>query len=128
MSESGWVRCPQCEEFVPTPDEAGVGPARFVATCPRCRWAFDWRLGWGKDDFLRGAVFVWEEYSAPSEAWDHDHCAFCWQKFMEVDRPDVERFGYVTDTEVQEWWVCRGCFEDFRERFGWQVEPPEEGI
>jgi hypothetical protein len=44
---------------------------------------------------------------------------------MEVDHPSIQRFGFVTATDVQEWWVCRDCFEDFREQFGWQVEPPE---
>jgi hypothetical protein len=122
MGESAWVRCPGCEEFVATAGEATPGPSPFGATCPHCGLDFDWRLGWGKGDFLRGAVFTWEDYTAPSESWDHDHCAFCWQKFMELDRPEVERSGYVTDTAVQEWWVCRRCFEDFREQFGWQVE------
>src|SRR5262245_40021772 len=96
MRDSGWVRCPDCEEFVPTPGESDGGAPLFAATCPHCGLEFDWRLSWGKEGRLRGAVFAWEEYSAPSEAWDHDHCAFCWQKFMEEDHPGVERFGYVT--------------------------------
>jgi hypothetical protein len=124
MRDISWVSCPDCQESVQTPSEEQIRTPLFVATCPHCGLVFDWRLSWGQD-FLRGAVFRWEEYLAPSEVWDHDHCAFCWQKFMEVDHPSIQRFGFVTATDVQEWWVCRDCFEDFREQFGWQVEPPE---
>jgi hypothetical protein len=45
---------------------------------------------------------------------------------METDCPGIERFGYVTNTAVEEWWVCRDCFDDFHEEFGWTVEPPEQ--
>jgi hypothetical protein len=123
LRDASWIRCPDCQEFVETPGEDQIRTPFFVATCSHCGLEFDWRLSWGKD-FIRDAVFRWEEYLAPSEAWDHDHCVFCTQRFMEVDCPGIERFGYVTDTEVEEWWVCRRCFDDLREEFGWHVEPP----
>ena len=75
--------------------------------------------------FLRGATLCWQEYIAPSATWEHDHCEFCFQTFMEVDHPDVERAGYVTYTPGGAWWICRNCYEDLHEEFGWQVEPPE---
>jgi hypothetical protein len=118
MRDDSWVRCPECQEFVQTPGEDRIRNPLFAAICPGCGLEFDWRVS--GNDFLRGALFRWEEYVAPSEEWDHDHCAFCLQKFMQIDRPGIERFAYVTYTDVEEWWVCRACFEDFREEFGWQ--------
>lgn len=105
------------------PGEDEISTPLFVASCPHCGLEFDSRLYWGRA-FLPGAVFQWEEYFAPSEVWDHDHCGLCGQKFMELDHPDIERCGYVTNANGQEWWVCDNCFEDFHEEYGWQVEPP----
>jgi hypothetical protein len=50
---------------------------------------------------------------------DHDHCAFCWAKFMVEDRPDVLHEGYATADDAH--WICEPCFQDFRERFHWQL-------
>jgi hypothetical protein len=77
---------------VKTPGEDDIGTPVFVATCPHCGLEFDWRASWGKD-YFRGAVLNWDEYVAPSVAWDHDHCVLCFQKFMELDHPEIERFG-----------------------------------
>ena len=52
---------------------------------------------------------------------DHDHCEFCWAKFMVEDYPDVLHEGYSTLDEYR--WVCKGCFEDFKESFQWRVNP-----
>jgi hypothetical protein len=80
----------------------------------------DWRLT-NQDLYLAGATLYWKQWARPGEEWDHDHCAFCWAKFMEEDRPGVLHEGYVTADGRH--WICRGCFDDFRERFGWKVEP-----
>jgi hypothetical protein len=76
----------------------------------------DWRLR-NQIDYLRNAALVWKEYHTPSESWDHDHCAFCWAKFMEGDYPDVLHMGYATEDDYD--WVCKRCFDDFKEMFGW---------
>jgi hypothetical protein len=76
----------------------------------------DWRLT-NQMNYLQNAVLVWKEYQAPSESWDHDHCEFCWAKFMEGDYPDVQRTGYATEDDYH--WVCKPCFDDFKEMFGW---------
>jgi hypothetical protein len=78
----------------------------------------DWRL-WGQERYLAGAMLHWATYRAPSPVWDHDHCAFCWARFMEADDPEILREGYTTDDLLH--WVCPPCFEDFRERFGWSL-------
>jgi len=78
----------------------------------------DWRLG-GQERYLTGVTLHWREYRAPRADWDHDHCAFCWTKFMEGSESDVEHAGYATADNYH--WVCKQCFDDFRERFAWKV-------
>ena len=80
----------------------------------------DWRLR-GQEKYLAGATLVHRPYRryAANRNWDHDHCAFCWAKFMVEDRPDVLHNGYTTPDEYH--WICGRCFEDFREQFGWTV-------
>ena len=95
----------------------------------------DWRLT-GQERYLSGAVWVRKRYRAPSERWEHDHCAFCWAKFMDPDfspehrkfieqQPDVLSEGYATTAEhphgADYHWVCPTCFSDFAERLGWRV-------
>ena len=41
----------------------------------------------------------------------HEHCYFCWEKFM-TDKP-AECFC----TQDYSVWICKTCFEDFREKF-----------
>ncbi len=78
----------------------------------------DWRL-MGQERFLQAVKLYWRKYTRYSETWDHDHCAFCSAKFMVEDYPDVLHEGY--STEDQYYWVCKNCFEDFKERFQWEV-------
>jgi hypothetical protein len=79
----------------------------------------DWRLC-GQERYLKGKAFRWTRYIAPRPTWDHDHCEFCWAKFMETDLPDVLHEGYCSE-EFR--WICRTCFEDFRAQFEWRVDP-----
>ncbi|MDX6514525.1 MAG: hypothetical protein QOH73_191 [Gaiellaceae bacterium] len=97
----------------------------------------DWRLT-TQEEYLGAASFVRKPYSAWTETWDHDHCEFCWAKFMEAGSPAVEPHpphdsalteGYAAigtgpKGENDYHWVCETCFEDFRERFGWVVSSP----
>lgn len=53
--------------------------------------------------------------------WDHDHCSFCWAKFMVEDYPDVLHEGYCTLDEYH--WMCRNCLEDCKNLFEWRVVP-----
>jgi len=78
----------------------------------------DWRLG-GQERYLTGVTLRWQEYHAPSANWDHDHCAFCWAKFMDSPEPNVQRTGYATPDHKH--WICPQCFADFRDRFAWVV-------
>ena len=78
----------------------------------------DGRLA-GQERFLTGAVLHWSEWHKPRPEWDHDHCAFCWAKFMEESLPEVLHAGYTTGDSYH--WVCPKCFEDFRVQFGWRL-------
>jgi hypothetical protein len=81
-------------------------------------WADDWRLT-GQERYLTGAVLEWADWLPPRPGWDHDHCAFCGDKFAGPDLPDARQVGYATTDRYH--WVCPPCFIGFRGRFGWQV-------
>ncbi len=76
----------------------------------------DWRLT-NQLSYLKGAALAWRTYSPPSENWEHDHCEFCWAKFSAAGQPDVFREGYNTADEYR--WVCKTCFDDFKDLFEW---------
>jgi hypothetical protein len=80
----------------------------------------DWRLG-GQERFLKGVTLVRRPYrrSLTNPNWDHDHCAFCWAKFMAEDYPGSLHEGYSTEDEYH--WICPTCFADFQGAFEWRV-------
>ena len=94
---------------------------------------------------LRSLTFRLRRYEAPTPDWDHDHCYGCLAKFSEFDGDDIQHEGYFTTVPAQESshadvagltcvgeptpgglafrWVCRECFEEFREALGFAVDP-----
>ncbi|MGD9571265.1 MAG: hypothetical protein AB7V62_05225 [Thermoleophilia bacterium] len=95
----------------------------------------DWRLT-NQEQHLLGVEPAWREYRARSPQWEHDHCSFCWAKFMdptfsEVHRraieadPEILTAGYATTDDhpqgAEYHWVCETCFADFAPRFGWRL-------
>jgi len=77
----------------------------------------DWRL-MNQERFLMDVSLkhmVWDPWS---ETWDHDHCSFCFEKFSQYDGDLHE--GYCTLDEYH--WICKECFEDFKDMFRWKVE------
>ncbi len=76
--------------------------------------------------YLYGKTLVYRPWTSADPDWDHDHCAFCWEKFSAG--PDMLHEGYVTDdpSPRNQHWVCPDCFRDFREMFHWQVKNAEE--
>jgi hypothetical protein len=105
----------------------------------------DWRLR-GQEDYLLGATLQLKAYRMWSEKWDHDHCAFCWAKFLDptakftdpkaaawlanaIEDPEILTEGYAVQgrspKEYQKsdyWWICPTCVRDFAKRFGWTVQ------
>jgi hypothetical protein len=52
----------------------------------------DWRLR-GQEVYLQGATLIRKSYKAWSDEWEHDHCEFCWAKFMDPSfSPEHKRF------------------------------------
>jgi hypothetical protein len=97
--------------------------------------ADDWRRRGQENDLPPGTALVLKRYLARGETWEHEHCIFCWAKFMDPEfsdshrrfideHPDVLVEGYTTTDDHEcgaAWhWVCPQCFEDFAEEFGWQ--------
>jgi hypothetical protein len=77
----------------------------------------DWRLR-GQQKYLQDASLLHRPFQS-YDGRDHEHCAFCWAKFMVEDYPKVLHSGYCTPDLHH--WICEACFQDFREKFGWQL-------
>lgn len=97
----------------------------------------DWRRMGQESALPPGTHLVRRTYDAPRPGWDHDHCSFCFAKFVSRDAAnvlaelDVRTEGYTT-TDAHERganfeWVCLECFDDFAEEFGWVVEESGRG-
>ena len=83
----------------------------------------DWRLT-NQESYLMRAKLVHREYQAanPSNSnpgSDHDHCEFCWAKFMTSGGSEVLTSGYATLDGYR--WICEQCFNDFAAQFEWEV-------
>lgn len=85
----------------------------------------DWRLR-GQERYLQGVTLVRRRYRAYAKnpSWGHDHCAFCWAKFMVEDCADVVHEGYATTDDY--WWICQICFDDFKQRFSWSLAESDD--
>jgi hypothetical protein len=82
------------------------------------RAANDWRLT-NQERYLKGVTLVWHTYAPASPKTDHDHCEFCFAKFMRTGLPETLQEGYSTPDRQR--WICKGCFDDFVDLFGWKV-------
>jgi hypothetical protein len=79
----------------------------------------DWRLT-GQELYLLGKTLVRKTYVPPRCDWDHDHCVFCWAKFMQNGEASTYQDGYAT--EDNQYWICPPCFADFKDKFEWTVK------
>jgi Zn-finger protein len=79
----------------------------------------DWRLT-NQERYLKGATLVKRSYEPASKENDHDHCEFCFAKFMTAALPETIHEGYATPDGYR--WVCINCFEDFVDLFEWEVQ------
>lgn len=78
----------------------------------------DWRRR-GQEAYLQGAKLYRIRFQPCSGEWDHEHCAFCSEKFSLTDGDLKE--GYCTTPKNAEGshWICPECFADFVREFGW---------
>ena len=81
----------------------------------------DWRLLRGQDEYLRNKKFQYKEFAKLRDEWDHEHCEFCWHKFMENpnEGEDCSKQGYCSIDG--KYWVCEDCFRDFAERLNMKI-------
>lgn len=78
----------------------------------------DWRLN-GQEKYLNEVRLRFEEYLPPRPSWDHDHCEFCFATFSTISNAKHETEGYTTEDHYR--WICKRCFNDFKEMFKWEV-------
>jgi len=78
----------------------------------------DWRLT-GQKEYLTGITLYRKSWKKTRPDWDHDHCEFCFAKFMDQDLPNILRDGYTDEQEYR--WICDTCFNDFKEHFSWKL-------
>ena len=79
----------------------------------------DWRLS-GQERYMQGLTLQWKTYKKPRESWDHDHCSFCWVTITDDDFAKVIHEAYATADN--KYWVCKECFADFKDMFGWKLK------
>ena len=102
----------------------------------------DWRRAGQESELQPGTALVLTPYKARSPTWEHEHCLFCFAKFMDpsfseahrrlvAEDPEILTEGYTTTDEHEqgaEWhWVCPQCAGDFGEELGLRLEPAPGG-
>lgn len=96
----------------------------------------DWRRR-GQEQYLTGAQLTWKHYRSLTAEWEHEHCEFCWHKFLdpsyspahrqalekEPDKHSAAGYTNLADESraAGKWWICKQCFDDFKEEFEWTV-------
>lgn len=80
----------------------------------------DWRL-MGQEEYLRDRSFLSRTYQPYSPTWEHEHCDFCGEKISLFEGAEHE--GYVTLDNYL--WVCKNCFQDFKDAFYFRLFDPE---
>src|SRR5260370_41541155 len=98
----------------------------------------DWRLQ-GQENYLKGATLLRKPYRALSPDWEHDHCEFCWARFLDqtfspgyakalAEDPNIFTEGYAVQGRSPRggsmndyWWICQTCAADFAEQFAREV-------
>jgi hypothetical protein len=87
----------------------------------------DWRLDIGGGPEMYGVTLYWRTFTKLRDDWDHEHCEFCFAKFVESHESFATAStlseGFVIPDGYK--WVCSTCFEDFKEHFSWIVSDNE---
>lgn len=79
----------------------------------------DWRLR-GQEEYMQGRQFTYKKFVGNGGSNEHEHCEFCWHKFMEYPEgmKDCSNEGYCSMDG--KYWVCEECFKDFKDEFSWK--------
>ena len=85
----------------------------------------DWRLlnYEGYNSALDGKEFEFKKFKS-LQSNDHDHCILCWQRISDHSNSGDEAEGYSCYNEQTEQsnWICKNCFNEFHQKFGWKVK------
>lgn len=73
----------------------------------------DWRLT-NQMKYLFEKKLLHTKYTPFREGWEHDHCEFC----SETINQSTD-LAYCTTDKYH--WICKKCFNDFKEMFKWEV-------
>lgn len=77
----------------------------------------DWRLT-GQEEYLSKVELkkMDKKYiQSKSDLW-HEHCEFCMDKITN----EYDKDAYATLDEYR--WICKECFNDFKDKFKWTVK------
>jgi len=77
----------------------------------------DWR-NMGQMDYLYQKKLLEVSYEPYSKKWEHEHCAFCWDKISLL--PNTVQSAYCTTDKRH--WICPKCYSDFKDTFKWIVK------
>lgn len=79
----------------------------------------DWRLV-AYNGHLNGETFILKHFRSTDKN-DHEHCEFCMKKItdLQIENEDCVPEGYCCfNSKTQQTnWVCRNCFNDFKDKF-----------
>ena len=82
----------------------------------------DWRLELYAGQLNRKTFHLEKFVSTATN--DHEHCVFCMQKITDLAIADADTEGYCTvDLKTgRSSWICKNCFDEFKERFHFKVK------
>ncbi|MDE7181874.1 MAG: hypothetical protein K2O41_02420 [Clostridia bacterium] len=82
----------------------------------------DWRIETYRGH-LNGETFSLKDFVSTATN-NHEHCVFCWRKITDLNIEECDREGYCAFNSKtgQANWVCKGCFNDFKEQFNFKLK------
>ncbi|MBE6911452.1 MAG: hypothetical protein E7473_02905 [Ruminococcaceae bacterium] len=73
----------------------------------------DWRLT-NQINYLFRKKLIKGGFKPYREGWEHEHCEFCAER---IDNTTAEAYS----TEDRYHWICKECYNDFKDMFEWEV-------
>lgn len=73
----------------------------------------DWRLT-NQINYLYEKKLLQIPFESYRDGWEHEHCAFCSER---IDSNTINAYA----TEDKYHWICKDCFNDFKDMFKWSV-------
>lgn len=74
----------------------------------------DWRLT-NQMNYLHKKILINKQFAPFKKGWKHEHCEFCSKR---IDSQTTDSFT----TEEGYYWICKECFNDFKEMFEWELK------